>query len=66
MKKHLSLLLIIITLGCKGEAELSMERGIQYYEWEKIEKAISLLGLSGNSWLTGNTIRIDGGEDITG
>ena len=40
MKKHLSLLLIIITLGCKGEAELSMERGIQYYEWEKIEKAI--------------------------
>ena len=40
LKKHLSLLLIIITLGCKGDAELSMERGIQYYEWEKIEKAI--------------------------
>ena len=40
MKKYLSLLLIITTLGCKGDAELSMERGIQYYEWEKIEKAI--------------------------
>ena len=40
LKKHLSLLLIITTLGCKGDAELAMERGIQYYEWEKIEKAI--------------------------
>ena len=40
MKKYLYILLIIVTLGCKGEAELAMERGIQYYEWEKIEKAI--------------------------
>ena len=40
VKKYLSLLLIIAALGCKGDAELSMERGIQYYEWEKIEKAI--------------------------
>ena len=40
MKKYLALLLIIITLGCKGDAELAMERGIQYYEWENIEKAI--------------------------
>ena len=40
LKKHLSLLLIITALGCKGDAELSMERGIQYYEWEKTEKAI--------------------------
>ena len=38
--KYLYLLLIIIVLGCKGDAELAMERGIQYYEWEKIEKAI--------------------------
>ena len=30
----------MFTLGCKGDAELAMERGIQYYEWEKIEKAI--------------------------
>ena len=29
-----------MVLGCKGDAELAMERGIQYYEWEKIEKAI--------------------------
>ena len=27
-------------MGCKADAELAMERGIQYYEWEKIEKAI--------------------------
>ena len=40
LKKYLTLLLIIATIGCKGEAELAMERGIQYYEWEKIEKAI--------------------------
>ena len=40
LKKYLSLLLIIAALGCKGEAELAMKRGIQYYEWEKIEKAI--------------------------
>ena len=30
----------MLLLGCKGDAELAMERGIQYYEWEKIEKAI--------------------------
>ena len=40
LKKYFSLLLIITVLGCKGDAELAMERGIQYYEWEKIEKAI--------------------------
>ena len=27
-------------LGCKGREDLAMERGIQYYEWEKIEQAI--------------------------
>ena len=40
MKKYLYYILIIVLLGCKGETELAMERGIQYYEWEKIEKAI--------------------------
>ena len=40
MNKYLYPILIIVIFGCKGEAELSMERGIQYYEWEKIEKAI--------------------------
>ena len=33
---------------------------------EDVAKSIALLGLSEESWLTGNTIRIDGGEDITG
>ena len=32
--------MIIVVLGCKGDAELAMERGIQYYEWSKTEKAI--------------------------
>ena len=39
MKFFLYLFFIII-LGCKGESDLAMERGIQYYEWEKTEKAI--------------------------
>jgi len=33
---------------------------------EDVAKTIAILGLSENTWLTGNTIRIDGGEDITG
>jgi len=33
---------------------------------EDVAKTIALLGLSDNFWLTGNTIRVDGGEDITG
>ena len=40
MKKYLYPLLIFLALGCKGDAELAMERGIQYYEWEMIEKAV--------------------------
>ena len=40
LKKYLYPFLIIITLGCRGDAELAMERGIQYYEWEKTEKAV--------------------------
>lgn len=31
-----------------------------------VAKFITLIGLSEDSWLTGNTLRIDGGEDITG
>ena len=33
---------------------------------EDIANVVSMLGLSENAWLTGNTIRVDGGEDITG
>ena len=40
MKQYLYTILLLLFLGCKGDAELAMERGIQYYEWEKIEKAI--------------------------
>ena len=40
MKKYLYPLLIIVTLGCRGDSELAMERGIQYYEWDMIEKAM--------------------------
>ena len=40
MKKYFYPLLIIIALGCKSDSELAMERGIQYYEWEMIEKSV--------------------------
>ena len=33
---------------------------------EDVANTIATLGLSENTWLTGNTIRVDGGEDITG
>ena len=40
MKKYFYPLLIIVALGCKSDSELAMERGIQYYEWDMIEKAV--------------------------
>ena len=40
MKKYYYPLLIIVALGCRGDSELAMERGIQYYEWDMIEKAV--------------------------
>ena len=40
MKKYFYPLLIIVALGCRGDSELAMERGIQYYEWNMIEKAV--------------------------
>jgi enoyl-[acyl-carrier-protein] reductase (NADH) len=33
---------------------------------DDIARVITLLGMSEGSWLTGNVIRVDGGEDITG
>jgi tetratricopeptide (TPR) repeat protein len=36
----LYLLLIFFLFSCKSDAELSMERGIQYYEWGKYNEAI--------------------------
>ena len=40
MKKYFILLITLFAFGCKGDAELAMERGIQYYEWNMIEKSI--------------------------
>jgi enoyl-[acyl-carrier protein] reductase III len=33
---------------------------------EDLSKVITMLGLSEHTWMTGNTIRVDGGEDIAG
>ncbi len=33
---------------------------------EDVAKAIAMIGLSEDTWMTGNVIRVDGGEDITG
>ncbi len=33
---------------------------------QDVAHAVSMIGLSEESWLTGNNIRVDGGEDITG
>ncbi|MBC8197893.1 MAG: hypothetical protein H8E60_08420 [Candidatus Marinimicrobia bacterium] len=33
MRALLILLPLILLIGCKSEAELTLERGIQYYEW---------------------------------
>ena len=48
------------------ERALQVNPGNRLTVPEDVAKTITLLGLSGNSWLTGNTIRVDGGEDITG
>ena len=33
-------LVFLITVACQNDIDLSMERGIQYYEWGMIEKAL--------------------------
>ncbi|MDB3868677.1 hypothetical protein N9263_01290 [Candidatus Marinimicrobia bacterium] len=38
--KQLTILLLLFTIGCKNNANLTMERGIQYYEWNLVDKAI--------------------------
>ena len=39
MKKTLYILVFLLA-GCNNEHELTMERGIQYYEWDMIEESI--------------------------
>ena len=48
------------------ELALKLNPGNRLTVPEDVAKIIALLGLSENSWLTGNTLRVDGGEDITG
>ena len=40
MKKYFFLLAFLFFLGCKNDSELAMERGIQFYEWDRIEEAV--------------------------
>ena len=40
LKLYFYTILIFFSFACKSDIELSMERGIQFYEWNKIEKAI--------------------------
>jgi len=39
LKKTLYILVFLLA-GCNNEHELTMERGIQYYEWDMIEESI--------------------------
>ena len=40
MKKCLYLIIITLFFSCKSEVELAMERGIQYFDWQKYEDAV--------------------------
>ena len=48
------------------ERAISLNPGKRLTMPEDVAKFIALVGLSEESWLTGNTIRVDGGEDIIG
>ena len=48
------------------ERAIKMNPGKRLTVPEDVARVIGLLGLSEDFWLTGNTIRVDGGEDITG
>jgi len=40
MRILLCLILVIFISSCKSDLELSMERGIQLYEWNKIDESL--------------------------
>ena len=40
MYKLLYLLIPLLLLSCKSDAEMAMERGIQLYDWNKLDDAI--------------------------
>ena len=40
MRTIFILLFLLLFVGCKSEVELTLERGIQYFEWNILDKAI--------------------------
>ena len=40
MKKYLYIFFIILIYSCKSDAELAIERGIQFYDWGKFSEAL--------------------------
>ena len=40
MKKLVVVVAIVLSVGCKSDVQLSMERGIQFYEWNLYDKAL--------------------------
>ena len=40
MKKHFYIIFLSLFFACKGEGELAIERGIQFYDWGKYDEAI--------------------------
>ena len=40
MKQYFYLIFIIFVYSCKSDTELSIERGIHYYDWGKYNEAI--------------------------
>ncbi len=41
MKKIFYILIPILILSCKTDAELAMERGIRLYDWNKLDEALN-------------------------
>ena len=41
MKKLFYILIPILLLSCKSDAELAMERGIRLYDWNKLDEALN-------------------------
>ena len=40
MKKYIYLISMCLFFSCKSDAELAMERGIQFFDWQKYDEAI--------------------------
>ena len=40
MNKYIFIIITCLFFSCRSDAELSMERGIQYFDWGKYEEAI--------------------------